>query len=122
MGNSNQRYESPEEESRFMNHLEQAKVILLAPKASLQVNARIRELTSELQLVGIGVRMECLASDSGKHIAEGLGMRFVISISDNSKAGNEVSLMDLQENTEMTMPWDQAIFVIENVYPPANFT
>ncbi|MDU0200294.1 MULTISPECIES: hypothetical protein [Paenibacillus] len=118
MGNSNQRYESPEDESRFMNHLEQAEVILLAPKASSKVNECIRELKNELQLVGIGVRMECLTSDFGKHIAEGLGMRFVISIS----AESEVSLMDLQEHTEVTMPWDQAIYVIENVYPPPNFT
>jgi histidyl-tRNA synthetase len=122
MGNSNQRYESPEDESRFMNHLEQARVILLAPKASMKVNARIRELTNELQLVGIGVRMECLTFDSGKHIADGLGMRFVILISNNDKAENEVSLMDLEEHVELTMPWDQAIYMIEKVYPPANFT
>ncbi|MZQ87262.1 hypothetical protein GQF01_34615 [Paenibacillus sp. 5J-6] len=122
MGNSNQRYESPEDESRFMNHLEQASVILLTPKASTEANERISELTNELQLVGIGVRIECLTYDSGKHIAIGLGMRFVISISDSGKAENEVSLMDLEEQTEMTMPWDRAIYMIEKVYPPANFT
>jgi hypothetical protein len=122
MGNSNQRYESPEEESRFMNHLEQARVILLTPKVSTEANVRISELTNELQLVGIGVRIECLTFDSGKHIAIGLGMRFVISIGDGGKTENEVSLMDLKEQFEMTMPWDRAIYMIEKVYPPANFT
>lgn len=124
MGNSNQRYESSEDENQFMNHLEQAKirVILLTPKVSTEVNERISELKNELQLVGIGVRMECLTFDSGKHIAMGLGMRFVISISDSGKAEHEVSLMDLEEQVEMTMPWDRAIYMIEKVYPPANFT
>lgn len=124
MGNSNQWYESPEDESQFMYHLEQAevRVILLTPKVSMEANERISELTKELQLVGIGVRIECLTFDSGKHIAMGLGMRFVISIGDSGKAENEVSLMDFEEQMEMTMPWDRAIYMIEKVYPPANFT
>ncbi|MBP1961700.1 His/Gly/Thr/Pro-type tRNA ligase C-terminal domain-containing protein [Paenibacillus aceris] len=116
MENANQWYVSSDE--RYVNHLEQARVILLAPITS----RKAVKMSSELNQVGIGVRTESVNPKFGLQMAAELGIRFVIGIHENEIAVDQVSLMDMLEMQERIMPMDQAIYVIEKIYPPADFT
>lgn len=95
---------------------ERVRVILLAPADCRQAY----HMTSELNLVGIAVRTASLDTENGIQMAAGLGIRYVVKINDDFKG--RVHLMDIHDQQEGVMPMDQAIFVIECMYPPADFT
>ncbi|NOU98954.1 hypothetical protein [Paenibacillus planticolens] len=117
MGNANRWYEITDENNQNVNQLKQVRVILLAPKDS----RKSIHLISELDQVGIGVRTESVNPKSGIQMAEDLGIRFVVGIHDDEMAADRVSFMDRLEPHERIMSLDQAIYLIEKVYPPADF-
>ncbi|WP_217635214.1 His/Gly/Thr/Pro-type tRNA ligase C-terminal domain-containing protein [Paenibacillus sp. yr247] len=99
---------------------EQAMLIRLNP----EVFDEAYLMTNELELAGIAVRMADENSELSEHLitATVLGIRFVILIGKNERLIDQVRLLDMYDQQEMVMPMDQAIFVIERTYPPADFT
>ncbi|NEW06566.1 histidine--tRNA ligase [Paenibacillus sp. SYP-B3998] len=81
-------------------------------------------MTTELRTAGIRARLvsekrklkKILASASNQ------GIRFVILIGSDELAKSSVRLKDMFEQTENVMPMDQAIFCMEKIYPPVDFT
>ncbi|MDD9267933.1 hypothetical protein ACFPES_12925 [Paenibacillus sp. GCM10023248] len=118
MGNANRgnANEVGSRDNSYASSDESMRVILLAQAACKQAY----RMMSELKLAGIAARTESLSVEAGKRLADGLGIRFVVAVDDRN--GTNVQLADLHEHQEGSMPMDQAIYVIEKVYPPADFT
>ncbi|MFD0697039.1 histidine--tRNA ligase [Paenibacillus sp. GCM10027628] len=81
-------------------------------------------MTSELRAAGIRARMASEKRKLKKLLASvsDQGTRFVILIGSDEMALNAVRLKDMYEQSEIVMPMDKAIYYIERIYPPANFT
>ncbi|KQX66922.1 His/Gly/Thr/Pro-type tRNA ligase C-terminal domain-containing protein [Paenibacillus sp. Root444D2] len=108
------------EDSYGKQQEEQAMVILLDPIAS-EAAGRMK---NELKLAGIGIMIvdEKLDLDKQLTAATKLGIRFIICIGLEDSSTDQVKLMDMQDLHEKVMPMDQAIYCIEKIYPPADFT
>ncbi|TXK85455.1 His/Gly/Thr/Pro-type tRNA ligase C-terminal domain-containing protein [Paenibacillus sp. N3.4] len=78
----------------------------------------------QLQMAGIPSRMmnEQLAGSILTASALELGFRFLILIGKDEVSMSKVTFKDLFEQSELLIPLDKAIYLIEKIYPPENFT